>query len=371
RAPICAGETILSLSTISKEGITGTWSPALDNTLTKTYTFMPFSGQCVNAVNTTIKIIVNELISPVFDVIEPICFGEKLEKLPLVSTNNISGTWTPEIDNTQTTTYTFTPDDGPCVTEIKTTISIQVFPVPNAGLSTELVVCITSSKLILFEELEGSPDVGGLWTNELGETLDGGHLATFNPLKEKGGAFVYTITTTHCGAMSTRILISVLEKPIIKSIHVVDFSNDNVITIHMEDSESYQYSIDGFNYQSENIFNNVVIGDYTVYVKNDCFEVEKEVQVCGAPKFFTPNNDGENDTWQVVCFENDPTARVTIFDRFGKVLKVFKPSARGWDGTYIGELSPSTDYWFVLEYTKNDVRMRKRGHFSLIRRFLE
>ena len=36
----------LPLPTTSLEGITGTWSPALDNTATTTYTFTPDAGQC-------------------------------------------------------------------------------------------------------------------------------------------------------------------------------------------------------------------------------------------------------------------------------------------------------------------------------------
>ena len=40
-APICAGETLAALPTTSNNGVTGTWSPALDNTTTTTYTFTP------------------------------------------------------------------------------------------------------------------------------------------------------------------------------------------------------------------------------------------------------------------------------------------------------------------------------------------
>ncbi len=59
---VCAGATITPLPTISNEGITGTWSPALNNTNNTTYTFSPSSGQCAS--NTSHSINVNPILSP-------------------------------------------------------------------------------------------------------------------------------------------------------------------------------------------------------------------------------------------------------------------------------------------------------------------
>lgn len=55
-AAICTGGSLSALSTTSNNGITGTWSPALNNSVTTTYTFTP-SGSCVS--NTTMTITVN------------------------------------------------------------------------------------------------------------------------------------------------------------------------------------------------------------------------------------------------------------------------------------------------------------------------
>lgn len=56
-APICSGAALNALPTTSLNGITGSWSPALNNTITTTYTFTPSAGQCANPV--TLKITVN------------------------------------------------------------------------------------------------------------------------------------------------------------------------------------------------------------------------------------------------------------------------------------------------------------------------
>jgi hypothetical protein len=61
--PICAGATLVPLPATSLNGITGTWSPALNNTATTTYTFTPAAGQCANTV--TLIIAVNPKPAPI------------------------------------------------------------------------------------------------------------------------------------------------------------------------------------------------------------------------------------------------------------------------------------------------------------------
>jgi hypothetical protein len=55
-APICSGETLSPLPTTSLNGITGTWSPAPNNTVTTTYIFAPSTGQCANTTTLTITV---------------------------------------------------------------------------------------------------------------------------------------------------------------------------------------------------------------------------------------------------------------------------------------------------------------------------
>lgn len=58
-------------------------------------------------------------------------------------------------------------------------------------------------------------------------------------------------------------------------------------------------------------------------------------------------------------------AKVCIYDRFGKLLKVLTvENTQGWDGTYEGLALPADDYWFQV--IVGDGRIGK-GHFSLLR----
>ncbi|PZX94906.1 hypothetical protein DOS84_04985 [Flavobacterium aquariorum] len=153
----------------------------------------------------------------------------------------------------------------------------------------------------------------------------------------------------------------------ITSIETQDWTdNDNTITVFVTGSGDFEYSIDGTNYQNSNQFSGVNSGEYTVQVrdKNGCGIATEEVYLLMYPKFFTPNGDGFNDTWKIKSSDSEKDLILKIFDRFGKLLKELDSSSNDWDGTYIGQTLPATDYWFVA--TRKNGKEYK-GHFSLKR----
>ncbi|OYU82868.1 MAG: hypothetical protein CFE24_13825, partial [Flavobacterium sp. BFFFF2] len=120
--PICSGASLSALPTTSNNSLTGTWSPALNNTATTTYTFTPTAGLC--ATQTTMTITVNPNVTPSFTQVSAICAGASLSAIPTTSNNSLTGTWSPALDNTATTTYTFTPTVGLCATTATMTITV-------------------------------------------------------------------------------------------------------------------------------------------------------------------------------------------------------------------------------------------------------
>ena len=106
----------------------------------------------------------------------------------------------------------------------------------------------------------------------------------------------------------------------------------------------------------------------TISDANGCGTVSIEVGVVDYPQFMTPNNDGYHDTWNIIGIaQYDPTAKIYIFDRYGKLLKQISPSGPGWDGTYNGSPLPSSDYWFRVEYKEAETNKTFTGHFTLKR----
>src|SRR5690554_4928560 len=138
-ATICEGEPLADLPTTSNDGISGTWSPAIDNTQTTTYTFTPDAGQCT--LGTTMTITVNPWVAPVFS-IGGICVGAD-SPLPTISDNGVTGTWSPAFDNTQTGTYTFTPDAGQC--GLEETVTVIVVGSVTTPTLTALTYCDPNS----------------------------------------------------------------------------------------------------------------------------------------------------------------------------------------------------------------------------------
>ena len=129
--PYCSGAVIPALPTTSINGFTGVWSPAINNTTTTNYTFVPSSGQC--ATTATITIVINPNITPTFAPVGPYCTGTSIPNLPTTSQNGYNGNWSPAINNTTTTTYTFTPSVGQCASQASTIIIIDpaITPVFN------------------------------------------------------------------------------------------------------------------------------------------------------------------------------------------------------------------------------------------------
>ena len=114
---------------------TGTFNPATAGPGTHTITYT-IGGPCGG--NSTTSITVNALTTPTFTAIAPICSGGTIT-LPTTSTNSITGTWSPLVNNTTTTTYTFTPNAGQCANPA--TMTVTVNSVPTMTTPANIAAC--------------------------------------------------------------------------------------------------------------------------------------------------------------------------------------------------------------------------------------
>jgi len=134
-------------------------------------------------------------------------------------------------------------------------------------------------------------------------------------------------------------------------------------------ASQYIFRLDDGPWQYNGSFNDVSSGPHIVVIQDleGCASVEIPLNVVGYPLYFTPNNDGYHDTWNIIGLNEVPSATIYIFDRHGKLLKQVDPTGIGWDGTYNGQPLASSDYWFKVEYEENGTPKSFGGHFALKR----
>jgi gliding motility-associated-like protein len=186
------------------------------------------------------------------------------------------------------------------------------------------------------------------------------------------GEYRVTVTEilTGCESSTTTTVIA-SSPPLTYSAEVTDaFASEHAITATAEGIGEYVFQLDDNPFQESGLFLDVEPGNHLITIKdiNGCGSVTISVGVIDYPQFMTPNQDGYHDTWNIIGIANgDPTAKIYIFDRYGKLLKQLSTLSEGWDGSYNGSPMPSSDYWFRVEYTENDTKKEFTGHFTLKR----
>jgi gliding motility-associated-like protein len=89
------------------------------------------------------------------------------------------------------------------------------------------------------------------------------------------------------------------------------------------------------------------------------------------PTAFTPNNDGDNDVWELPYVDVlYPENQVFVYNRWGNLLYSSQKGAYAtnpWDGTFEGKPLPVGSYFYVIE-TNNPDYPKMNGQVSVIRK---
>ena len=330
-SPICSGATLNALPTTSTNGISGLWSPALDNTSTTTYTFTPTAGQC--AANANLTIVVNPNIIPSFNAIAPICSGANLNTLPTTSTNGVLGSWAPALNNTQTTTYTFTPNSGQCANT--SILTIVVNPIITPAFSAVPPVCSGANLEPL--PTTSTNNITGVWSPVLNDS--------------ETTTYTFTPDAGQCAVVAT--LTVVVSNPSV-SITANCIDTDYTLTALASDGEAIYswYKGDVLLDETSNTLIVKAIDSYKVVINSEGCTAESTENVssfyCDIPRGISPNDDKKNDYFDLTNFQ---VRKLDIFNRYG--MKVYSKSnyKNEWYGkTDDGQELPDATYYYVIEF---------------------
>jgi gliding motility-associated-like protein len=133
----------------------------------------------------------------------------------------------------------------------------------------------------------------------------------------------------------------------------------------------YEFQIGDGEFQTDNTFTGIETGIHTITIrdtKNICPDMKIKFTALSYPKFFTPNNDGIHDYWNIPDLKNNPEAVVFVFDRYDTLITQFKASEQGWNGVYQnGQNAIQNSYWFRVHFLFKEKPTHFQSYFSLKR----
>ena len=248
-----------------------------------------------------------------------------------------------------TTNYYVRAESGICDPSECIGITIDVYDLEADLLSFDDVCGVDAPAF----ELTGGIPSGGTYSG------NGVSNNVFDPSLSGSGSHMITYTYSYGGCTATdSSTINVTNSPL-NLHHTIETEScsdgGTLIHVHtMNGSGSYSFSwSDG---SVDNPLTYAQTGDYTVLVTddNDCstllgpISISEDQACIEMPNTFTPNGDGTNDTWNL-DFSNYGSAHLTIYSKWGKIVREFNELNISWDGIFEGNPLPAGTYYYILE----------------------
>ncbi|MCQ2360206.1 MAG: T9SS type B sorting domain-containing protein [Paludibacteraceae bacterium] len=300
--------------------------------------------------------------------------GAALQWKEKVSGTELSTEATAVVKPSETTVYTATVIK---VCEASKELTITVFGDLNPTISPDVAICEGDTTTLT---VDGVGITSVQWSPATGLSSTTEKTVTASPAVTT--EYTATISNGVCSD-EAKVTVSVSSTPHFDKVTEVAGESCATRGVMVEGKGGvppYSYSTDGVTYSQESTLIGLKSG-YTMLYIMDSFTCKSDTTINLAPyainpdKFFTPNDDGNNDLWQVEnlsCYEG---YIVEIFDRYGRRLYIYKKGSfsggsvkddfPGWDGYYNGHQMPSTDYWYLI--TVEEIRKQYNGHFTLKR----
>jgi len=106
--------------------------------------------------------------------------------------------------------YTYMIDAPPPCASVSATVDVSIVQPPDAGSNGAITVCESGAAVDLFNILQGTPHLGGSWTNSASASWSG----NFDPAVDVAGTYTYRVDgTTPCAAATASVTVSTTQGP--------------------------------------------------------------------------------------------------------------------------------------------------------------
>ena len=282
----CAGGTLELFAETGTTGATFAWTGPNDynsneQNPTLEYASSNLNGEytltvtdpvthCSMSANVMVNVIVPDAGNIIITGDNILCLGESTELTAFVSGNNgnISFSWdngdngatvtvSPMESNTYTVTVTATIDD--CSALATTTIDVTVNVLPEVIISGNLSFCQGESTTLIATE-----GYTYLWSN---------NLPSQSISVSEGGIYTVTVTDGNGCSNSTSVTVEMLALPAIPTLTPTDNTSctdpNGFITVVSPIGSGFSYSINGTEFQTETVFDELHPGDYIITVMDE------------------------------------------------------------------------------------------------------
>ncbi len=229
---------------------------------------------------------------------------------------------------------------------------VRLWPTPDIDLCSDTAVCQGQE---LIYDLTGYFPV----------TWNDGDQSDMKQITEPGEYWV--VAEDDCYMHTDTMVVEFNELPVITQIDTLIYAQIGVVA--GGGTQPYKYSINDSYPSSESVFKNLETGDYIVRVIdfNECAAEDtvslNNILDLEIPAYLTPNGDGINDEFIIEGLGKLPDSVIKIYNRYGKKLAEYKASNQGWDGTYMGQLVKSDDYWYSVQL--KPINKLLKGHVTI------
>ncbi|MEH6777065.1 T9SS type B sorting domain-containing protein, partial [Maribacter arcticus] len=341
-------------------------TPAITNT---TYFRVKIAEDSINVSNNLCNV-----VSDVFDIIVLPIPNTPLSSGDITICEGEVGILSASTESSYTVNWFDAPTDGNLLLEANNNFETSIAGTYYAAANSPEIECASLSRTAITltvnlppsvedESLEFCEDTTMILTADLNNVSYEWSTGATTKEITVGEPGTYTVLLTDVNGCSATKTIE-LEQIDIPRIDTIISDGPSIIVSTSNDGD-FEFSLDGFNFQTSSIFEAVEGGLYTIYVQDtsDCGVVAQSFFHLVIPKFFTPNGDSVNDVYEPEGLEVFNNVEFSIFNRYGKLLKFGNSNSSSWDGSFQGNQMPEDDYWFVI---KADTTQFK-GHFSLKR----